>query len=79
MFNRNILFAQHGIRAIWVFDGKPPELKQMTLSKRKENRDKAEDQKDEAAEDGDEFKMQKMAQRTVKVTKSMVEDAKKLI
>jgi hypothetical protein len=35
--------------------------------------------KDEAAEDGDEYKMQKMAQRAVKVTKSMVEDAKKLI
>eukprot|EP00347_Sterkiella_histriomuscorum_P007749 403347702 len=79
LFNRNIQFAQHGIKAIWVFDGKPPELKSRTLEKRKENRDKAEDEKEEAQEDGDEFKMAKMAQRTVKVTKSMVEDAKRLV
>ncbi|CDW80315.1 flap endonuclease 1 [Stylonychia lemnae] len=79
LFNRNIQFSQHGIKAVWVFDGKPPDLKFKTLEKRKENREKAEDQKDEAEEDGDEFKMQKMAQRTVKVTKPMVEDAKKLI
>ena len=79
MFNRNILFAQHGIKAIWVFDGKPPDLKSKVLEKRKENRDKAEDEKEEAMEDGDAFKMAKMAQRTVKVTRSMVDDAKKLI
>lgn len=64
---------------MWVFDGKPPDLKSRTLEKRKENRDKAEEEKGEAFEDGDEFKMQKMAQRTVKVSKNMVEDAKRLI
>lgn len=50
-----------------------------TLEKRKENREKAEDAKEEANEDGDEFKVMKMAQRTVRVTKAMNEDAKKLI
>lgn len=54
-------------------------MKMRTLEKRKENREKAEDAKEEANEDGDEFKVMKMAQRTVRVTKAMNEDAKRLI
>jgi flap endonuclease-1 len=71
--------VQHGIKPIWVFDGKPPELKLKTLEKRKESRDKAEEAKEEAQEDGDEYKLMKMSQRTVKVTRPMIEDAKKLV
>lgn len=40
-----------------MFDGKPPDLKFKTLEKRKENREKAEEEKGEAMEDGDEYKM----------------------
>lgn len=54
-------------------------MKSKTLEKRKETRDKAEDAKEEANEDGDEFKLMKMSQRTIKVTRPMVEDAKKLV
>ena len=61
IFNRNIQFIQHGIKPIWVFDGKPPEVKSKTLDKRKENREKAEEAKEEAKEDGDEFRMMKMS------------------
>jgi flap endonuclease-1 len=50
IFERNIQFMQHGIKAIWVFDGAPPELKQKLLDKRKENRERAEEAKDMAAE-----------------------------
>jgi flap endonuclease-1 len=63
---------EHGIKPIWVFDGKPPDLKFRTLEKRKEIKDKAEEEKEAAKEEGDEFKMLKMCQRTVKVTKPMV-------
>jgi flap endonuclease-1 len=49
---------QHGIKAVWVFDGKPPDMKLKLLEKRKENRDKAEEAKEEACEEGDAFRMQ---------------------
>jgi 5'-3' exonuclease len=58
IFNRNIQFMQHGIKAVWVFDGKPPDMKLKLLEKRKENRDKAEEAKEEACEEGDAFRMQ---------------------
>lgn len=70
---------QHGIKAFWVFDGAPPDMKMKLLEKRKENRERAEEAKEEACEEGDEFKAMQMQQRTIKVTKPMVEDAKKLI
>jgi flap endonuclease-1 len=27
IFNRTIMFLEHGVKPVWVFDGKPPELK----------------------------------------------------
>ena len=35
LWNRTILLLENGVKPVWVFDGKPPELKQSTLSKRK--------------------------------------------
>ena len=61
LFNRNIQFAQNGIKAIWVFDGAPPDLKSRTLDKRKEQKEKAESLKEAAEEEGDEQTAKKMA------------------
>ena len=36
MFHRTIQFLDNGIKPIWVFDGKSPELKSDELEKRKE-------------------------------------------
>jgi flap endonuclease-1 len=55
------MFIQNGIKPLWVFDGTPPELKMKTLEKRKEIREKAEDDKKQAEEEGDEYKMLKMS------------------
>ena len=49
---------QHGIKAIWVFDGKPADMKLKLFDKINENREKAEKAKEEACEDGNAFKMQ---------------------
>lgn len=38
LFNRTIHFYENGIKPIWVFDGKPPEMKQNLLDKRKEDK-----------------------------------------
>ncbi len=52
---------EHGIKPIWVFDGKPPELKSGELEKRKEKKEKAEEEKKEAIEAGDFEKAKQMA------------------
>jgi flap endonuclease-1 len=35
---------ENGIKPIWVFDGKPPEMKSKELEKRKEAKEKAEEE-----------------------------------
>ena len=36
LYHRTIQFMENGVKPIWVFDGKPPELKGEELEKRKE-------------------------------------------
>jgi flap endonuclease-1 len=44
MFNRTIRYMSEGIKPIYIFDGKPPQLKQShELMKRRERRTKAEE------------------------------------
>mmetsp|Transcript_18684 Transcript_18684/g.33805 ORF Transcript_18684/g.33805 Transcript_18684/m.33805 type:complete len:466 (+) Transcript_18684:351-1748(+) len=50
LLSRNIQFLQAGIKPIWVFDGKPPEMKEVALSKRRENKNKAKEALSEAQE-----------------------------
>ena len=41
IFNRSIQLMENGIRPVWVFDGKPPDLKKRVLEERKKkNEDK---------------------------------------
>lgn len=40
-FYRTIRLVDHGIKPVYVFDGKPPELKSGELSKREERREEA--------------------------------------
>jgi flap endonuclease-1 len=70
---------EHGVKPIWVFDGKPPEMKSQELEKRKELKAAAEEEKDAAIENGDWEKAKQMAGRSIKVTPEMMADAKKLI
>ena len=70
---------ESGIKPVWVFDGKPPELKSHVLDQRKEHKEKAEEEKKEALESGDLETAKRMAGRSIKITKEMMEDAKKLL
>jgi len=56
LMNRTIQFMEHGIKPIWVFDGKAPEMKSGELEKRKEQKIKAEEEKLEAEKTGDDAK-----------------------
>ena len=79
LYHRTIQFMEHGVKPIWVFDGKPPEMKSQELEKRKELKAAAEEEKDAAIENGDWEKAKQMAGRSIKVTPEMMADAKKLI
>ncbi|MCK5660697.1 MAG: flap endonuclease-1 [Methanosarcinales archaeon] len=78
MFYRTTSLCEAGIKPIFVFDGRAPELKHDTQAKRRKNREKAEKKWIEAKDAGgdDAFKY---AQATSRLTSKMVGDLKKLL
>jgi flap endonuclease-1 len=78
-FSRTIRLLEKGIKPVWVFDGKAPDLKGGELQKRKEMKEKAQAELKQAIEDGDVEKQDQMSKRTVRVTKAHNEDIKKLL
>lgn len=79
MFYRTIRLVENGIKPVYVFDGKPPQMKSKELEKRLERRTEAEAEMSKAADAGDEAAFDKFARRTVKVTREHVEECKKLL
>lgn len=67
---------ENGIKPIYVFDGKAPELKMGELNKRKERRKDAEEKLLNAENEEDRAKMKK---RLVKVTRQHNDDCKRLL
>merc|ERR1719491_1318754 len=65
MFYRTIRMVDNGIKPVYVFDGKPPQMKAAELEK--------------AKEDGDMEEVDKQNRRLVKVTKEHVEEVKVLL
>ncbi|KAJ8925643.1 hypothetical protein NQ315_009488 [Exocentrus adspersus] len=78
-FYRTIRLVENGIKPVYVFDGKPPDLKSGELSKRQEKRVEAQKALDVATEAGDVAEMDKFNRRLVKVTRQHAEDAKQLL
>lgn len=71
--------TQQNIKLAFVFDGKPPKLKHMTLEKRKEIKIEAQKNFEKAKEREDMELMKKYAARTSRLTEEMIEEAKKLV
>ncbi len=69
----------NGIKPVYVFDGKPPDMKSLELEKRGERRQDAEKAHDKAVEDGDTVAMDKFSRRLVKVTQQHNDDCKTLL
>jgi flap endonuclease-1 len=79
LFYRSINFLEHNIKPIYVFDGKPSELKMETIKERKKIKEEARKKMVEA-QDAEDFKeAKKFAQFTSKLDENMVEESKKLI
>lgn len=68
-----------GIEPSFVFDGKPHEMKKMTLDKRRDRRDQATTEWEEALEEGDMKKAFSKAQQTSRMTPDIRQSAKSLI
>lgn len=78
-FYRTIRLLENGIKPIYVFDGKPPDMKSGELTKRSEKREEAQKQLDKATEAGDAADMDKFNRRLVRVTKHHNEEARQLL
>lgn len=71
--------VDNGIKPVYVFDGKPPDMKGGELTKRAEKREEASKQLALATESGDTAQMEKMNKRLVKVNKGHNEECKQLL
>ncbi|KAF2883545.1 hypothetical protein ILUMI_22609 [Ignelater luminosus] len=78
-FYRTIRLVENGIKPVYVFDGKPPEMKSGELNKRLERREEAQKALDKATEAGDATEIEKFNRRLVKVTRQHADEAKQLL
>lgn len=79
LFARTTNLMNRGIKIAFVFDGKPPELKQKTAEQRNIMKLEAEKKYMEAKKKEDIEDMKKYAPRMTRLTKDMAEESKKLI
>lgn len=70
---------QNGVKPIYVFDGKPPEMKSGELEKRSERRKEAQESLDKAVESGNQEDITKFNKRVIRVTQKHNDDCKKLL
>ncbi len=73
------LMADYGMRPVFVFDGKPPALKKRTLEARRQYRERARKEWDEAVQRGDYSSAWSKAVTMNSLTQPMQDDAKKLL
>lgn len=79
MFMRTVRMLEAGIKPIYVFDGKPPQAKRDELERRREKRVEAQEGVEEAKETGTEADVEKLAKRTIRVTKEHNDECKRLL
>lgn len=79
LYRTTRLISEYGIKPIFVFDGKPPELKGKELQRRREIKEKYMMEYEIALAEGDLKKAFSKATMTSRLTPTMVEDAKKLL
>ena len=79
MFNRTIRLMENGIKPVYVFDGKPPDMKGGELAKRTAKRVLAKENLAKATEAGEVEDMDKFNKRLVRVTPQHNEECKELL
>ncbi|AET42633.1 flap endonuclease-1 [Emiliania huxleyi virus 202] len=76
LFYRTIRLIEAGIKPVYVFDGKPPQLKQKELDKRNERQAQA---LSELKVTDDSYEIEKQEKRSVRATREQSEEVKKLL
>jgi flap endonuclease-1 len=79
LFYRTLNFLEHNIKPIYVFDGKPSELKLDTIKERKKIKEEARQKMVEAQEKENFEQAMKYAQFTSSLNENMINESKKLI
>lgn len=79
MFRSTCLIHDFKIDLVFVFDGKPPVLKGEEIRKRRAQREKALQEWEQALKNHDYAKVFSKAVMTSRLTRSMIEDAKRLL
>jgi flap endonuclease-1 len=79
LFYRNINLMELGMKLVYVFDGRPPELKMDEVRRRSEQRREAKDQYLRALQAGDMVQARKYAEASTVLRRDMVSDAKELL
>ncbi len=79
LFYRTINFLEGNIHPIYVFDGKPSNLKLEIIRERKERKLEAKAKMEDAQLKGDLVEARKFAQATSKLDEKMIEDSKSLL
>ncbi len=76
---RTANYMAEGIKPVYVFDGRPPDLKMRTIEERMEIRRRAREEWESALERGDVEGARMKAQQASYLSRDMVEDAKRLL
>jgi flap endonuclease-1 len=79
LFYRTLNLIESDIKPLYVFDGKPHELKLQTIQQRREKREEEKKLMQAAQDAGDLEEAQKHAQATSKLTGDMIEESKSLL
>ncbi|MGI0132698.1 MAG: flap endonuclease-1 [Thermoplasmata archaeon] len=79
LFYRTTSLLSDGVLPIWVFDGKPPDLKAGTLRSRFLVKERAQADWEKALAEGDLPTARRKAAQTSRLTRTMAEEAKRLL
>ena len=79
IFYRNIALLSEGMKLVYVFDGKAPELKSKTHEKRAGIRYLAKEKYEEAKQEEDLSGMKKYSSQMVRLDNEMIEESKELL
>ena len=79
LFYRNVNLLELGMKLVYVFDGRPPELKMEEIRRRSEQRREAKDQYLRALQAGEMAQARKYAEASTVLRRDMVSDAKELL
>ena len=79
LFYRNVNLLSEGIKLVYVFDGKPPELKWKTHERRSGVRDVAKGKYEEAKSEEDIEGMRRYASQLVRLNDEMISESKELL